>query len=729
MRQKYLTILLAMLMSMVGAKAENRGDILNAPKGASDVVQINEENFPDENFRNYLLQQDYGQDGKLTEDEINGITSIVVVSSNISSLQGIEYFTALTYLDCYNNLLTSLDVSNNTALTSLSCHINQINGEAMDELISGLPQNETDETYRLRIYYSGKDGNVCTKAQVAAVKAKGWTPYYCNLNVMRWLEYEGSDEGSIIEINEENFPDENFRNWLLQQNYSRDGKLTEDEINGITYISVGSSNISSLKGIEYFTALTNLYCMDNQLTSLDVSNNTALTYLYCYSNQLTSLDVSNNTALDWLDCSSNQLTSLDVSNNTALTYIQCYSNQIKGEAMDALISGLPQNETDNTYHLGIYYSGNDDNVCTKAQVAAAKAKGWTPYYTTEGQYWYEYEGSDEGSIIEINEENFPDENFRTYLLQQDYGQDGKLTEDEINGITTINVGSSNISSLQGIEYFTALTYLSCSSNELTSLDVSKNTALAQLECTYNQLTNLDISNNTALTRLLCGVNQLTSLDVTNNTALEWFSCYDNQLTSLDVSNNTALKELSCHNNQLTSLDVSNNTALMFLYCPNNQLTSLDVSNNTALTSLSCHNNQLTSLNVSKSSALTYIQCYSNQIKGEAMDALISGLSQNETDKTYPIYVYYSGNDDNVCTKAQVAATKAKGWIPYYTTNGEEWLEYEGSDEGSDGINAVSTDKQGNTAIYTLDGKRMNTTNAADLPKGIYIVNGKKVVIK
>ena len=50
--------------------------------------------------------------------------------------------------------------------------------------------------------------------------------------------------------------------------------------------------ISDLTGIEYFTALTELDCMGNQLTVLDLSQNTNLTKLYCYDNQLTELDVS-----------------------------------------------------------------------------------------------------------------------------------------------------------------------------------------------------------------------------------------------------------------------------------------------------------------------------------------------------------------------------------------------------------------------------------------------------
>ena len=40
-------------------------------------------------------------------------------------------------------------------------------------------------------------------------------------------------------------------------------------------------------------ALTDLYCRENQLSSLDVSNNTALTDLRCGNNQLTCLNLKN----------------------------------------------------------------------------------------------------------------------------------------------------------------------------------------------------------------------------------------------------------------------------------------------------------------------------------------------------------------------------------------------------------------------------------------------------
>ena len=119
------------------------------------------------------------------------------------------------------------------------------------------------------------------------------------------------------------------------------------------------------------------------------------------------------------------------------------------------------------------------------------------------------------------------------------------------------------------------------------------TALEYLECYSNQLTSLDVSGCTALEDLDCGINQLTSLNVSGCTALYHLYCYKNQLTSLNVSGCTALEYLYCENNQLTSLDVSGCTALFYLECDNNQLTSLDVSGCTALEYLECNNNKIT----------------------------------------------------------------------------------------------------------------------------------------
>ena len=216
--------------------------------------------------------------------------------------------------------------------------------------------------------------------------------------------------------------------------------------------------------------------------------------------------------------------------------------------------------------------------------------------------------------VVLNEANFPDANFRTYISQKTGVSVGGIISDAtLASITNINTSYKNISSLQGIEYFTELTELVCRNNNLTSLDLSKNTKLTYLNCESNQLISLDVSKNTNLTELLCYRNQLTSLDVSKNTVLTQLNCSNNQLTSLDVSKNAELKYLYCNYNQLTSLDVSKNTKLTDLNCCKNQLTSIDVSKNTELTWLIIEHNQFTSLDVSKNTKLLYLSCSDNQL--------------------------------------------------------------------------------------------------------------------
>ena len=114
-----------------------------------------------------------------------------------------------------------------------------------------------------------------------------------------------------------------------------DGTVSLDEynkfqiiMNGGTFLFLRNKNITSLAGIEYFTDLETLDCMDNQLTTLDVTKLTNLTGLICAGNQLTTLDVTKLTNLTTLICSGNQLTALDVTKLTNLTDLECNDNQL-----------------------------------------------------------------------------------------------------------------------------------------------------------------------------------------------------------------------------------------------------------------------------------------------------------------------------------------------------------------------------------------------------------------
>ena len=300
---------------------------------------------------------------------------------------------------------------------------------------------------------------------------------------------------------------------------------------------------------------------------------------------------------------------------------------------------------------------------------------------------------DASGCTAINETNFPDENFRAYLLAQNYGKDGILTDEEIENITEIDVHERGISSLMGINFFTALKYLFCFNNPLTELEVSANAELLSLFCSGNQLTELDVSANTELQLLLCSSNQLTSLDVSGCTSLQQLNCDKNQLTELDVSGCTELRELCCNNNQLTALDVSANSKLQILYC------------------------------------------YNNQIRGEEMDGLIESLvDRSETLAGY-FRVYYQAAEDesqdgNVCTKEQVAQAQAKKWTVQYAyrrpDNPERtnYAEYEGSD--ADDVASLRADGNADAPLYDLSGRRVQGKPAQ---KGIYVKDGMKILYK
>ena len=246
--------------------------------------------------------------------------------------------------------------------------------------------------------------------------------------------------------------------------------ITELDVSG-TYENRGT--LTSLQGIEYFESLTELYCLSNQLTSLDVSGCTALTYLNCGSNQLTSLDVSANTALTTLWCYYNQLESLDVSANTALTELECDDNQLTSLDVSA--------------NTALTYLD-----CASNQLTTLDVSGCTALTQLECSY-------------------------------------NKLRSLDVSGCTALTQLWCFYNSLESLNVSgcTALMELYCYSNQLESLDVSGCTALTELSCSSNSLTSLDMSGCTALTAVVCYSNQLTSLDVSANTALTELYCENN----------------------------------------------------------------------------------------------------------------------------------------------------------------------------------------------------------
>ena len=97
---------------------------------AENMVELNETNFPDDVFRQYLKYTfDTDGDGWIDSDGVEDIDLSSFTENadkKAQSLQGIEKFSNLRLLLCGNNNLITLDVSNNTKLIQLWCRYNNI---------------------------------------------------------------------------------------------------------------------------------------------------------------------------------------------------------------------------------------------------------------------------------------------------------------------------------------------------------------------------------------------------------------------------------------------------------------------------------------------------------------------------------------------------------------------------------------------------------------------------
>ena len=280
MRKKSTRLLSAalavcMMLSVlpVGAFAAEPGTEPENGNGASaqadaavpeGYIAINEKNFPDENFRDYVAREwDKNQDKYFSPSEIANAKWISCDNKEISNLKGIEFFTNIWLLECYYNNLTTIDLSHNKNLSYINCHHNQLN--ELD--VSGLPLLET---------------------------------FYCGHNALPSIDVSKNEKLEDFDCQD---------NHLDTLDVSQNKELVK--------LSCGTNNLTELD-VRENKKLKELSCYESKLSNLDLRNQTELEVLKCWKNPLSVLDVSANTKLKTLFVSNTNLTSLDAKNHTAL---------------------------------------------------------------------------------------------------------------------------------------------------------------------------------------------------------------------------------------------------------------------------------------------------------------------------------------------------------------------------------------------------------------------------
>lgn len=165
-------------------------------------------------------------------------------------------------------------------------------------------------------------------------------------------------------------PDFKFHAYLVENfDTNNDKKISISEAEAIKTINVaGILSAPSLKGVEYCTNLTNLYCDDNNLEEINVNDVVLLEELSASNNKLSTLDISNLTALKRLDMSDNELETLNLSNQSNLLWLNISSNNFATIDISALVnmtsfnayhnslSALDISQNKSLTHLGCSYN-------------------------------------------------------------------------------------------------------------------------------------------------------------------------------------------------------------------------------------------------------------------------------------------------------------------------------------------------------------------------------------
>lgn len=232
-----------------GAEEQENGASAQADSVDSEFVEINDTNFPDPVFQQYVKDNidtadtTSGQkDGRLSKAERDAVTTISIDNQNCTDLTGIAYFANLTTLRCQQNGLKELNLEYNKNLTNLNCSYNKLT--TLD---------------------------VSKNAKLSTLECTNNGMEELNLGDITSLKHLFCSENNLTEL------DVSKNRYLEQLHY---------RYNNLRRLVIGNNY-----------SLTMLYLLGNHLTSLDLYHKSEI-WNYDYATQSYTIDVNDDGTFD-----------------------------------------------------------------------------------------------------------------------------------------------------------------------------------------------------------------------------------------------------------------------------------------------------------------------------------------------------------------------------------------------------------------------------------------------
>jgi hypothetical protein len=601
-----------------------------------NIVSIGDINIPDATFRAYCLSNfDTNKDGKLSFSEAAAAKTIDVGRTAVASLEGIQYFTGLTMLECsFCKLEGTLDLSTLKSLISFQCGHNNLtklilpNGGSLQRL-----QCDHNRISALDLMRCGP----LEIAYIGAQTSDGTNGIYIKATIEDEASY--IEESVFPDLNKENtsnarvaipiiFRDDNFEAYCVSHfDTNKDGVVSREEAKTVTEISCPGSKIDNLVGLKYFTNLENLNVGNNNISYLTLDDFKALKSVSAsYIPSLTGVSAKNCSALTELNVYGGGVSYMNITGCSALKSLYCWGNRLKSLDLNG-VNALT------TAYVGTQTSdGVTPQVITLMNTALPESV--FPHFAIDGY-------SNTFVVFDGRNIQIPDEYLKKHLKKYDTDGDGEISYKEAMDIETTYVDIKMIShegswsdhnntiSLKGLRYFQKMVHLDLSVisgyhncftdfSELKGLPSLKYFMLQgydnrkcltqpqRIDTCYNYV--LDNLNPNKIVQVhfdLCHF--FTRSDaVTINVVVPYLPRLEKLILfgeqtrdiKLDVSNCPNLSSISCISVLgLKGLVLPNNSNLSELECYYTGLSELDVSKQMHLETLRCNNNVLRELHL------------------------------------------------------------------------------------------------------------------------------------
>ena len=251
-----------------------------------------------------------------------------------------------------------------------------------------------------------------------------------------------------------------------------------------------------------------------------------------------------------------------------------------------------------------------------------------------------------------------DENLKTYLLSvADADKDGKITAAEAEKVTEVDFSGKKVSSILGLEWFTALKKINASNNEIAEFDATVFSKLVTLNVSNNKIKALDVSG-TKCENIYASNNELGSFKF-KGYDLVYVDLSHNKISgSIEFKYQSYLKYLNVSDNKIQALTCNGLYSLADLDISNNNI-QYEYKNENGLYLTSCNYLQnFKANNFGATYGLETILKYKNQLKTVELKGV--DFSASKTTK-----IYININDPKDGTVTNIDVTGAKGLQKVY----------------------------------------------------------------